>query len=168
MHQRVPGISVEKERSVKGKLPRISFRSRRNRTPSTQALIVIFITLFILFLWFNFGMAQQIESIGREIQAKTEKLESIERYMDARRQEIAVEGSQAKMSARARVLGYQAQAPFFLRVAEPLPESVSEASPPARQSTAAGIGEGVQGRAANRLLLLLSGQLANSEFAVAP
>jgi len=160
--------SVEKERLVKGKLPRISFRSRRSRTPSTQALIVIFITLFILCLWFNFGMAQQIESIGREIQAKAEELEALQRQIDARRQEIAVAGSQVKMSEKAHVLGYQAQAPFFLRVAEPLTESVSEVSPPARQSTAAGIGEGVQGRAANRLLLLFSGQLANSEFAVAP
>lgn len=153
---------------MKGKLPRISFRSRRSRTPSTQALIVIFVTLFILFLWFNFGLANQIESIGRDIQTRTEELESLERQIDARRQEIAVNGSQVKMSERARLLGYQPQAPFFLQVAEPFAEPVSEVTPPTAQSATAAIGEGVQGRAANRLLLLLTGELANSESATAP
>ena len=79
---------------MKGKLPRVSFRSKRSRTPSIQALIVIFISLFILFLWLNFGLTQQIESIGRDIQAKTEELQSLERQGDAYRQEISDKESQ--------------------------------------------------------------------------
>lgn len=153
---------------MKGKLPRVSFRSKRSRTPSIQALVVIFISLFILFLWMNFGLTQQIESIGRDIQAKTEDLQSLERRGDAYRQEISDKESQRNMSERARLLGYQPQAPFFLPMSEPLAEPESEAPVPEWQSTTPASGEGVQAQAANRLRLLLTGRSAKPDSATAP
>ena len=153
---------------MKGKLPRVSFRSKRSRTPSIQALIVIFISLFILFLWLNFGLTQQIESIGRDIQAKTEELQSLERQGDAYRQDISDKESQRKMSERARLLGYQPQAPFYLPMSEPLVEPESEAPVPAWQATTLASGEGVQVQTANRLRLLLTGRSAKPDSATAP
>jgi cell division protein FtsB len=153
---------------VKGKLPRISFRSKRSRTPSTQALIVIFISLFILFLWLNFVLTQQIESIGRDIQVKTEELQALEQQGDAYRQEISDIASQRKMSERARLLGYQPQAPFFLPMSEPFAEPESEAPIPGRQAVTLASGEGVQARTANSLWLLLTGRSTGPDSATAP
>ena len=152
---------------MKVKLPRLSFRSRRSRIPSIQSLIVIFITLFVLLLWFNFALAQRIESTGRKIQTGTEELGLIERESDAYRREIAEAMSQAKISERARLLGYQPQAPIFLTMGEPLAEPVSAAPPPAGQSTTLASGAG-EDDAAHRLLLLLSGKLGNSGSVTAP
>ena len=153
---------------MKGKLPRVSFRSKRSHTPSIQALIVIFISLFILFLWLNFGMTQQIESLGRDIQAKTEELQSLERQGDAHKQDISDKESQKNMSKRARLLGYLPQAPFFLPVSEPLAEPESEAPVPGWQSVTLASGEGIQARTANRLRLLLTGRSAKPDSATAP
>jgi hypothetical protein len=153
---------------VKGKLPRVSFRSKRSRTPTIQALIVIFISLFILFLWLNFALTQQIETIGRDIQAKSEELESLQRQGDAYRQAISAKGSQSNMSERARLLGYQPQAPVFLRMSEPLVEPVGEAPSPGWQSSALASSEGVQSQAASKLWLLLTGRLLEPEVKTAP
>ena len=153
---------------MKGKLPRVSFRSRRSHTPSIQALIVIFITLFILFLWLNFGLTQQIESIGREIQVKTDVLQSLEQQGDAHRQEISEIESQQNMAERARVLGYQPQAPYFLPMTEPLAESESEAPVPGPQSSILASSEAIQGYTANSLWLLLTGRSANLDSAAVP
>jgi cell division protein FtsB len=153
---------------VKGKLPRVSFKSKRSRTPSIQALIVIFISLFILFLWLNFVLTQQIEALGRDIQVKTEQLQSLERRGDAYRQEISEKGSQRKLSERARLLGYQPQAPFFLPMSEPLAEPESEAPVPGWQSPTLATGEGIQTEQVRRLWLLLTGQSVNPDSATAP
>jgi cell division protein FtsB len=153
---------------VKGKLPRVSFKSKRSRTPSIQALIVIFISLFILFLWLNFVLTQQIEALGRDIQVKTEQLQSLERRGDAYRQEISEKGSQRKLSERARLLGYQPQAPFFLPMSEPLAEPESEAPVPGWQSPTLATGEDIQTEQVRRLWLLLTGQSVNPDSATAP
>ena len=153
---------------MKVKLPRVSFRSKRSHTPSIQALIVIFISLFILFLWLNFGLTQQIESLGRDIQAKTEDLQSLERRGDALRQDISDIESQKNMSERARLLGYQPQAPYFLPMSEPLAEPESEAPVPGWQSVTLANGGSVQAQTANRLRLLLTGRSARPDSATAP
>jgi cell division protein FtsB len=153
---------------VKGKLPRISFKSRRSRTPSVQALIVIFISLFILFLWLNFVLTQQNESIGREIQATTKELQSLERQGDAYRQEFSEKESQKNMSERARLLGYQPQTPFFLSISQPLAQPVSEAPVPVWQSATLASSEGLQAQTSNRLWILLARQFAEPESATAP
>jgi hypothetical protein len=129
---------------------------------------VIFITLFILFLWLNFGLTQQIESIGRDIQAKTEELQALEQQADAYRQEISDIESQRKMSERARLLGYQPQAPFFLPMSEPLAEPESKAPVPGWQSTTLASSEGIQVQTADRLWLLLTGRSAKPGSATAP
>lgn len=153
---------------MKGKLPRVSLRSSRSRTPSIQALIVIFITLFILFLWLNFVLTQQIESIGRDLQVKSEELESLQRQEDAYRQAISDKGSQRNMSERARLLGYQPQAPVFLRMSEPLAEPVGEAPVAPWSSAALASSEGAQSQAASKLWLLLTGRLLEPEIETAP
>ena len=153
---------------MKGKLPRVSFKSKRSHTPSIQALLIIFISLFILFLWLNFVLTQQIEAIGRDIQVKTEQLQSLERQGDAYRQEISEKGSQRNLSERARLLGYQPQAPFFLPVSEPLAEPESEAPVPGWQSPTGATGEGIQAEQARRLWLLLTGRSVNPDSATAP
>jgi hypothetical protein len=158
----------ERERLVKGKLPRVSFGSKRSRTPSIQALIVIFITLFILFLWLNFGLTQQVESIGREIQVKTQELKALDQEADAYKQEISEVGSQRNMSARARVLGYEPQAPHYLLMTEPLVESESEVPVPGEQSSTLASGEGGQAPTANNLWLLLTGRSVQPDSATEP
>ena len=153
---------------MKFKLPRVSFRSRRGRTPSIQALVIIFVVLFILFLWANFEMAQQIESTGRDIQAKTEELKSLEQQGDAYRQHISETGSQSNMAERARLLGYQPQAPFYLPMAEPLVDPESNAPAPEGQSSTLASSEGIQAQTANSLWLLLTGRSALPDSATAP
>ena len=158
----------EREKRVKGRLPRLRLRARRSRIPTIQALIVIFVLLFILFLWLNFALAQRTESVGREIQSKTEELESLERRSDALRKAISVTASQEKMAVRARALGYQPQAPFFLPMSEPLVESVSEAPAPVEQSDTIASGDDAATPAANKLLLLLRGPVVGPAFETAP
>ncbi len=153
---------------MKGKLPRIFSMSRRGRTPSIQALTVAFITLFILFLWFGFGLTQQIESMGRQLQVKTEELERLQRQADAYRRDISAKGSQFNMAERARLLGYQPQAPFFLSISEPLAEPASELPSPSGQATIQAGAVSADSYATNQLLLLLSGGLADPESVTAP
>ena len=153
---------------MKAKLPRVSFRSKRSRTPSIQALVIIFIVLFILFLWLNFGLTQQIESIGRDIQVKSNELQSLEQEGEALRQDISAIGSQSNMSQRARVLGYRPQAPRFLNMTEPLVEPESEAPAPGGQSATLASSEGIQAQTANNLWLLLTGRSAGPDSATAP
>jgi hypothetical protein len=126
------------------------------------------VVLFILFLWANFGLTQQIESIGRDIQAKTEELQSLEQQGDAYRQEISEKGSQRNMSVRARLLGYQPQAPFYLPMTEPLAEPESEAPVPEGASSTLASSEGIRAQTANSLWLLLTGGSAQPDSATAP
>ena len=151
---------------MKGKLPRMKFRSERGRTPSVQSLIVIFVLLFVLFLWLNFLLAQQTESVGRDLQVKTNELQSLEREGDALRKAIAIKASQHKMAERARVLGYQPQAPFFLPMSEPLIEPAAEA--PAGQTTTLASSEGDDAAASSKLLLLLTSPFLGPESETAP
>ena len=153
---------------MKRRLPRLRLRARRSHIPTIQALIVIFVLLFIFFLWLNFALAQRTESVGREIQAKTQELESLERRNDALRKAISIKASQKSMDARARVLGYQSQAPFFLPMSEPLVESVSEARVPVEQSESHASGGNAATPAANKLLLLLSGPILGPASETSP
>jgi cell division protein FtsB len=97
-------------------------------SPSIQVILVVFVALFILFLWLNFVLTQEIESIGREIQAKTEELQVIERRQGVLLKEISVIGSQERMAEQAWLVGYRPQTPVYLSVAEPLGQAASEAT----------------------------------------
>jgi cell division protein FtsB len=92
----------------------------RNHRPSMQAVLVIFIALFVLFLWFTFVLNQEIESIGRQIQERTDELRANERRREAILKEISASESQRDMSRRAEQLGYQPQVPIYLPVTKPL------------------------------------------------
>lgn len=96
-------------------------------SPPIQVILVVFVALFILFLWLNFVLTQEIESIGREIQAKTEELRAIERRQSVLLKEISVLGSEERMAEQAWILGYRPQQPVYLSVAEPLGQAAGEA-----------------------------------------
>lgn len=151
---------------MKRKLPRMRFRSERSRTQAAQALIVISVFLFVLFLWLNFVLAQQSELLGREIQLKTDDLQSLERQGDALRKEIAITTSQQAIAERARLLGYQPQTPFFLSMSEPLAEPSTEAS--AGQIATLASGEGGDTPYSSKLLLLLTSPFLGPESETAP
>lgn len=92
----------------------------RNHRPSMQAVLVIFIALFVLFLWLTFVLNQEIESIGRQIQERTDDLRASERRREEFLKEISAFESQQNMAGRAEQLGYRPQMPIYLPVAEPL------------------------------------------------
>lgn len=118
-----------------------STQLKRIRTsPSLQLVLVIAVALFILFLWLNFALTQEIESIGREIQEKTQELEAIERRRDSLLKEISETSSQLEMADKAWDLGYRPQTPVFLPVVEPLARATdgTTASQEWSVSTAAG------------------------------
>jgi hypothetical protein len=84
------------------------FRYRRHRNP--PAVI----------------MAQQIESVGREIQAGQEKLDKIRRENAALQGEIATMDTQKKMAERAEDMNYEPQQPLYLLIDQPLAPSTQE------------------------------------------
>ena len=105
-------------------------------SPPIQVILVVFVALFILFLWLNFVLTQEIESIGRDIQAKTMELQAIERRQSVLLKEISVLGSQERMADQAWVLGYRPQQPVYLSIAEPLGQATDEAMAYEGQSSA--------------------------------
>jgi hypothetical protein len=111
---------------VTGHLPSIPIKQGR-KSPSLQVILIAFVALVILFLWLNFVLAQEIESIGREIQVRTEELGTVERRHEALLKEISTVGSQQEMATRALALGYQPQTPVYLAVPEPIAQASSSA-----------------------------------------
>ena len=107
----------------------------RVNSPPIQVILVVFVALFILFLWLNFVLTQEIESIGREIQAKTDELQALQRQRGVLLKEISVLGAQERMADQAWAIGYRPQTPVYLSVAEPLGQAagtgtlVSETNP---------------------------------------
>jgi cytoskeletal protein RodZ len=98
----------------------------KRKSPSIQAILVIAVALLILFLWLNFVLTQEIESIGREIQEKTQELDAIERRQDSLLKEISETDSQREMASKAWELGYRPQTPIYLLLAEPLPQGTGD------------------------------------------
>jgi hypothetical protein len=86
-------------------------------------IFVVFVVLLILFFWLHFIMAQQIESVGREIQAAQQELDKIQRKNDMLKGQIVNASTQKSMAQRAREHNYQPQEPLYLSVDQPLPPS---------------------------------------------
>lgn len=105
--------------------PPVLFRYRPAAGPSLTVILAVFVALFVLFLWLHFIVAQQIESIGRDIQVGTQELQRIERHNQELQRQIAVAGSQKRLAIQAQNLGYQPQVPVYLRVDEPLPPNTT-------------------------------------------
>lgn len=101
-------------------LPPGAFKGRRTRGPSLQAVLVAFISLVILFLWLNFVLTQEIESMGREIQVRNQDLSALERQNEALLGEISVAGSERNLAQRAKSLGYGPDMPVYLTIHEPI------------------------------------------------
>ena len=110
----------------------------KGSSPPIQLILVIFVVLFILFLWLNFVLTQEIESIGREIQVRTEELQATQRRQDVLLKEISLLGSQERMAGQAERMGYRPQTPVYLSVAEPLGLATSEITKHGGQSAAPG------------------------------
>ena len=137
---------------------------RGQNSPRIQVLLVAFIFLFILFLWLNFVLTQDLETIGREIQVKNGELRSIERQNQALKKEISADSSQERMAAQAMALGYQPQTPVFLTLNEPLVQASGDI-PAGGGGATAPLAEGEEwsSEAANALLAVLAGQFGTSE-----
>jgi predicted PurR-regulated permease PerM len=148
---------------VTGHLPSIPIKQRR-KSPSFQVILIVFVALFILFLWLNFVLAQEIESIGREIQVKTEELDTVERRHEALMKEISARGAQQEMATRASVLGYQPQTPVYLAVSTPLVQASGNTLVGSAEFTAVSGGEqDWPSQPASSLLDVLARQLEVSE-----
>lgn len=109
-------------------LPSDPFNGRRARGPSLQAALIAFISLVVLFLWLNFVLTQEIESMGREIQVRNEELRALERQHDALLREISVTGSERNLAQRANALGYRTDMPIYLMIDEPIMASTNDTS----------------------------------------
>jgi hypothetical protein len=109
-------------------LPSGALQERRLRGPSLQAVLVAFISLVILFLWLNFVLTQEIESMGREIQVKSEELRALERQNDALLREISLAGSERNLARRAESMGYGPDMPIYLNIDEPIIGPTNNAS----------------------------------------
>jgi len=70
--------------------PPALFRYRPDTGPSLTVVLAAFVALFVLFLWLHFIVAQQIESVGRDIQVRTEELHKIERHIQDLQRQIAI------------------------------------------------------------------------------
>jgi len=90
--------------------------------------LIAFISLIILFLWLNFVLTQEIESMGREIQVKNQELRALERQNDALLRRISVAGSERNLAQRAKSLGYRPDMPVYLMIDEPIIGPSSDAS----------------------------------------
>jgi hypothetical protein len=101
--------------------PPLLFRYVPGTGPSVTVILAVFVALFVLLLWLHFILAQQIESIGRDIQVGTQELQRIERHNQELQRQIAIAGSQKRLAIQAQSLGYRPQKPVYLRVNEPLP-----------------------------------------------
>jgi hypothetical protein len=113
--------------------PPVLFRYRSDTGPSLTVILAVFVALFVLFLWLHFIVAQQIESVGRDTQVKTEELHRIERHIQDLQRQIAIAGSQKRLALQAQSLGYQPQKPIYLRVQEPLPPDKTSIEGPGGQ-----------------------------------
>ena len=117
-------------------VPPVLFRYRSDTGPSLTVVLAVFVALFVLFLWLHFIVAQQIESVGRDIQTQTQELHRIERHIQDLQRQIAIAGSQKRLALRAQSLDYKPQKPVYLRVQEPLPpDKTSMEGPGGRMSS---------------------------------
>jgi hypothetical protein len=94
-------------------------------------ILVVFVALLILFLWLHLILAQQIESVGREIQVAQEELDKIKRQNYTIQGEIANTYTQENMATRALDLNYRPQQPLYLSIDQPLPPSTHDLDPAA-------------------------------------
>lgn len=118
-----------------------STRLKQTQGPSIQAILIVSVILIILFLWLNFVLTQQIESVGREIQEKAQELSVIERHKDALLSEISATASQQEMARRAWALNYRPQTPVYLSVTEPFVRAYDANADSEQQFAPSAIGE---------------------------
>lgn len=107
---------------------RMRKQARGRSRPPIQIVVAVFVTLLILFLWMQFLVAQESESLGREIVETTQELERTERDNAALENAISELLSQEYMAGRAEVMGYVLQSPVYILFPEPL-------APPADEQT---------------------------------
>jgi hypothetical protein len=129
-----------------------------------QVTILVFLSLFVLFLWLNLVMAQQIETRGREIQVNAEELSAAERRQKALLTDISTAGSEQRMAEQALALGYRPQAPIYLSVAQALAQPASDRSGSGKAYEDAASGELDAPLSANSLLDMLAQKFKSLEI----
>jgi hypothetical protein len=152
----------ERERSVTSHLPSIPSK-RGPKSPPLQVILIAFVALFILFLWLNFVLMQEIEAIGREIQVKTAELKTVERRHEALLREICEVGSEQEMANMATGLGYRPQTPVYMVVGKPLVQASTDVAASSGQFAALSGEEDGGALEADDLLGLLARQFGPSD-----
>jgi hypothetical protein len=153
------------DQPVNGHMLDGALKRKHGASPPIQATILVFLGLFVLLLWLDFVMAQQIESRGREIQVKTEELHTIERRQKALLKEISAAGSEQRMAEQAAALGYRPQTPIYLPVAHALSQSTGNPMGSGETSTTAARGEREMALSGYSLLDMLARELKAMETA---
>ena len=93
---------------------------KRGSSFPTHIVIAVFVALLILFFWLQFLVAQEIETLGRQILETNRELDRVRRENAALEHAICIETAQERMAQRAADMGYALQPPFYLLLAEPL------------------------------------------------
>jgi hypothetical protein len=105
-----------------------ALRERKgNQSPSLQFAVAAVVALLILSLWLRFFLAMEIEGIGRQIDARTEELEGLQRANLSTMQTITQLESQHRMAGEAIALGFRPQQPLYLAVSRPLASPAGQA-----------------------------------------
>ncbi len=102
------------------------FERNRPKNAGLQFALAAVIALLILSLWLHLFLALEIESMGRDIDVKTEELERLQRANLAMMNQITLLDSQRRMASEATAMGFGPQRPLYLAVDQPL---ASPASP---------------------------------------
>jgi len=100
-------------------------RKRKSGFP-THIVVAVFVALLILFFWLQFLVAQEIETLGRQILETNRELERLRRENAALEHAICTEMAQERMAQRAEAMGYALHRPVYLPLAEPLAPAEEE------------------------------------------
>jgi len=107
--------------------PSALFERHRPTSPALQFALAAVVALLILSLWLHLFLALEIESIGRDIDVRTEELERLQRENLARVGQITLLESQRRMAGEATAMGFRPQQPLYLAVDHPLAQPESTA-----------------------------------------
>lgn len=106
------------------------FARHKPKSPGFHFALAAVVALLILSLWLHFFLALEIEGLGRDIDAKTEELERLQRANLATMYQITVLESQSRMGREATAMGFRPQQPLYLAISQPLLRPASQAGEP--------------------------------------
>jgi cell division protein FtsB len=104
------------------------FERHRPKSSAIQYGLAAVVALLILSLWLHFFLALEIEGIGRDIGAKAEELERLQRANLATMGQITVLESERRMASEATAMGFRLQQPLYLTVNRTLARPAAQAA----------------------------------------